>query len=105
MENCSTYHSNQITELGRQFGVYLLYLPPYLPHLNPIEQTFHLLKQWLRRWRDLAPTPEGMELADYKAAWIKRLEGAVTWALNDVNISNLFGRSQVPSIELIRARV
>ena len=83
----------------------MLYLPPYLPHLNPIEQTFHLLKQWLRRWRDLAPTPEGMELADYKAAWIKRLEGAVTWALNDVNISNLFGRSQVPSIEMIRARV
>ncbi|KAI4850121.1 hypothetical protein E4T44_02934 [Aureobasidium sp. EXF-8845] len=48
MDNCSTHHSEKITQLGEQFGVYLLYLPPYSPYLNPIEQTFHLLKQWLR---------------------------------------------------------
>ncbi|THZ34024.1 hypothetical protein D6C87_10619 [Aureobasidium pullulans] len=67
----------KITELCGQFGVQLLYLPPYLPHLNPIEQTFHLLKHWLRKHRDLAPrVDEFDELEAYKAAWIEHLEKA-----------------------------
>ncbi|THY67055.1 hypothetical protein D6C94_10737 [Aureobasidium pullulans] len=77
MDNCSTHHSDKITELCGQFGVQLLYLPPYLPHLNPIEQTFHLLKHWLRKHRDLAPrVDEFDELEAYKAAWIEHLEKA-----------------------------
>jgi transposase InsO family protein len=44
MDNCSTYHLQRITELCKEAGVRLLYLPPYSPYLNPIEQTFHLLK-------------------------------------------------------------
>ncbi|KIK34418.1 hypothetical protein CY34DRAFT_98043, partial [Suillus luteus UH-Slu-Lm8-n1] len=27
----------------------LIYLPPYLPDFNPIEQAFHSMKAWLRR--------------------------------------------------------
>jgi len=27
----------------------LIYLPPYSPDFNPIEQTFHSVKAWLRR--------------------------------------------------------
>ncbi|TIA28579.1 hypothetical protein D6C78_10679 [Aureobasidium pullulans] len=89
MDNCSTHHSDKvwsnfgensiITDLGRQFGIHLLYLPPYSPHLNPIELTFHLLKQWLRRWRDLAPKPEDLEPADYKKAWILHLKQASSY--------------------------
>ncbi|KAI5234950.1 hypothetical protein E4T42_09785 [Aureobasidium subglaciale] len=44
MDNCSTHHSKRIRDICEQAGVYLLYLPPYSPHLNPIEQSFHLLK-------------------------------------------------------------
>ena len=81
----------------------MLYLPPYSPHLNPIELTFHLLKQWLRRWRDLAPKPEDLDAEDYKKAWILHLEQAVTWALKEVDVRNLFVRSQVPSNLMITA--
>ncbi|KAI0055788.1 hypothetical protein BV25DRAFT_1815140 [Artomyces pyxidatus] len=30
----------------------LLYLPPYSPDLNPIEEAFSCLKAWIRRNRD-----------------------------------------------------
>ncbi|KAI4841374.1 hypothetical protein E4T44_07831 [Aureobasidium sp. EXF-8845] len=103
MDNCSTHHSNKITQLGERFGVHLLYLPPYSPHLNPIELTFHLLKQWLRRWRDLAPKPEDLEAEDYKKAWILHLEQAVAWVLKEVDVRNLFVCSQVPSNLMITA--
>lgn len=32
----------------------LLYLPPYSPDLNPIEEGFSAMKAWLRRSRDYA---------------------------------------------------
>ncbi|KAI4801361.1 hypothetical protein E4T44_11338, partial [Aureobasidium sp. EXF-8845] len=95
MDNCSTHHSDKITQLGEQFGVYLLYLPPYSPHLNPTGQTFHLLKQWLRRHRDLAPRVDEMDPQSYAEAWILHLERATHWALDNVSIRNLFIRSRV----------
>ncbi|KAI5237967.1 hypothetical protein E4T42_09104 [Aureobasidium subglaciale] len=89
----------EIIELCGQFGVQLLYLPPYSPHLNPIEHTFHLLKHWLRKHRDLAPRVDEFDEPEaYKAAWIEHLEKATAWALDDVSISNLFVRSRVSTI-------
>ena len=35
-------------------GIELLYLPPYSPDYNPIEQSFATLKQWMRRNQELA---------------------------------------------------
>ncbi|TFK19540.1 hypothetical protein FA15DRAFT_562640, partial [Coprinopsis marcescibilis] len=32
----------------------LVYLPPYSPDFNPIEQGFHSIKSWLRRHEGLA---------------------------------------------------
>jgi transposase len=29
-------------------GAKLIYLPPYSPDFNPIEQAFHSIKAWLR---------------------------------------------------------
>ncbi|KAI4853486.1 hypothetical protein E4T44_00807, partial [Aureobasidium sp. EXF-8845] len=96
MDNCSTHHSDK---LCGQFGVKLLYLQPYSPHLNPIEQTFRLLKHWLRKHRDVAPQINEFDKAEaYKAAWIEHLEKACGWTLDDVSISNLFVRSRVPAI-------
>ena len=34
---------------SRYTGAKLVYLPPYSPDFNPIEQSFHSLKAWLRR--------------------------------------------------------
>jgi hypothetical protein len=30
----------------------LIYLPPYSPHFNPIEEGFSATKAWIRRYRD-----------------------------------------------------
>jgi len=35
-------------------GVQLVFLPPYSPDLNPIEESFAELKAWIRKNRDLA---------------------------------------------------
>ena len=36
----------------------LIYLPPYSPDLNPIEQGFHSVKAWLQRNEAQAVSPE-----------------------------------------------
>ena len=37
MDNCSVHHVEEVTELLRQAGI-VLFLPPYIPDLNPIEE-------------------------------------------------------------------
>lgn len=37
----------------RQTGVRLLYLPPYSPDFNPIEEAFSKIKAWIRRNNDI----------------------------------------------------
>jgi hypothetical protein len=89
---------SQVTEMCEMARVYLLYLPPYSPHLNPIEQSFHLLKQWLRRWRDLAPKQSEFTVLgeEYKLAWKAHLEEASYAALEGVDIRGLFRQARIP---------
>lgn len=54
MDNHSTHHSEAIREMCIEYRVILLYLPPYSPDLNPIEQSFAQLKAWIKRNRALA---------------------------------------------------
>jgi transposase len=49
MDNASFHHTERITELCLNAGVKLLYLPPYSPDLNPIEEFFAELKAFVRR--------------------------------------------------------
>jgi transposase len=51
MDNASFHHSERITQMCLEAGAELLYLPPYSPDLNPIEEFFaelkaHIKKQW-----------------------------------------------------------
>ena len=54
MDNHSIHHSDELTEMCEAAGVHLLYLPPYSPDLNPIEQSFSQLKKWMRRNQRMA---------------------------------------------------
>jgi len=47
IDNCSTHWTEAVQEACDAAGILLLYLPPYLPDLNPIEPAFHYLKQWI----------------------------------------------------------
>jgi transposase len=52
MDNASWHHSEEIREICDNAGVKLLYLPPYSPDFNPIEEFFSVLKSFIRRyWR------------------------------------------------------
>ena len=40
MDNCSIYHVAEVKSMLEGAGILLLYLPPYGPDLNPIEEAF-----------------------------------------------------------------
>lgn len=49
MDNASIHRSGRVEQLCAAAGVKLLYLPPYSPDLNPIEEFFAELKAFIRR--------------------------------------------------------
>ena len=59
MDNASFHRSNRINEMCAAAGVKLLYLPPYSPDLNPIEEFFAGLKMFIKReWDVYEDDPE-----------------------------------------------
>ena len=49
MDNASFHHSARITHMCQDAGVILIYLPPYSPDFNPIEEFFAELKSFMRK--------------------------------------------------------
>jgi len=49
MDNASFHCSEQIEQICSNAGVKLVYLPPYSPDLNPIEEFFSELKAFIKR--------------------------------------------------------
>jgi transposase len=53
MDNASFHHSGRVGEMCAAAGVKLLYLPPYSPDFNPIEEFFSELKRFVKRhWQN-----------------------------------------------------
>ena len=70
----------------------LLFLPRYSPDFNPIELTFHLLKQWMKRFNDLCPS-YGTD--DYTTLFEAFLSLAVVEFGRTVDFEALFHRCHV----------
>lgn len=49
MDNARFHHATEIVQLVEQHGCQILYLPPYSPELNPIEQAWAPLKNRVRK--------------------------------------------------------
>lgn len=49
MDNLSSHKGERVRELIEERGCELLYLPPYSPDLNPIEEAFSKIKGLIRR--------------------------------------------------------
>lgn len=64
MDNVSFHHSEKIQQSCDDAGVVLLYLPPYSPDLNPIEEFFSKLKMYIRQVWD---KQEGFIRADFQS--------------------------------------
>jgi transposase len=56
LDNCSIHHSEKVRALVEDEAMCrLIFLPPYSPDLNPIEQAFFSIKSHLRRhWHDFS---------------------------------------------------
>lgn len=48
MDNASIHHSQEIFDIISSVGALLIYLPPYSPDLNPIEEAFSSVKAYLK---------------------------------------------------------
>ncbi|KAM5528783.1 hypothetical protein FOXYSP1_16627 [Fusarium oxysporum f. sp. phaseoli] len=64
MDNASFHHNDELEPMCADAGVELLYLPPYSPDFNPIEEYFAELKSFIKK-----PGPELSELfkKDFRA--------------------------------------
>lgn len=59
MDNASFHHSERVERMCTENGVRLVYLPPYSPDLNPIEEFFAELKAFIKRkWTIYKDEPE-----------------------------------------------
>ncbi len=52
MDNLGSHKADAIRQVIRSAGARLIYLPPYSPDLNPIEQAFSKLKHALRKAKE-----------------------------------------------------
>lgn len=58
LDNAPIHHAARIKQMCRDIGVKLVYLPPYSPDLNPIEEFFAELKAFLKRnWQKYEEYP------------------------------------------------
>lgn len=49
----TVHHVNEVREVLQQAGIIVLFLPPYSPNLNPLEEAFSYIKQYLRKHDEL----------------------------------------------------
>lgn len=49
LDNASFHKSQELEEIAKDVGCYLVFLPPYSPDLNPIEKVWANFKRNLRR--------------------------------------------------------
>jgi hypothetical protein len=63
-------------------GAQLVYLPPYLPDLNPIEQAFHSIKAWLCHHENEAVNVTIRPWLIHKAANSISVENVEGWISN-----------------------
>lgn len=59
MDNASFHRTERVKQMCLNAGVKLLYISPYSPDLNPIEEFFAELKQFIkRRWYEYEYNPD-----------------------------------------------
>jgi len=81
MDNFKSHTSSLVKERAKELGVYIVYLPPYSPDLNPIEFIWKSIKRvislsFVRVLEDLkciiSEKFEEFSSKTYAGGWIKR---------------------------------
>ena len=50
MDNLSVHKTKSVKDLFEKNGIEILYIPPYSPELNPIEESISKIKNGIRRY-------------------------------------------------------
>jgi hypothetical protein len=59
MDNASFHYTEQLKQMCCDASVKLMYLPPYSPNLNPVEELFAELKPFIQKsWNAFEEAPE-----------------------------------------------
>ena len=53
MDNCTIHRVPEVKSMFDDVGIPVLFLPPYSPDCNPIEEAFSYVKSYLRKHDDL----------------------------------------------------
>ena len=53
MDNCSVHHVSEVKQLLEEAGILVLFLPPYSPDKDPLEEAFSYVKYYLKRHDEL----------------------------------------------------
>jgi transposase len=77
LDNLAAHKVTGVRELVEARGAELIYLPPYSPDFNPIEQAWSKIKQHLRSAK--ARLLEALEQAAAEAIGLITTENAVAW--------------------------
>jgi len=48
MDNASFHRKDKLMEIAARYGSFVIFLPPYSPEFNPIENSWANFKRWLR---------------------------------------------------------
>ena len=90
MDNLSSHHVKGVREAIEGAGAECLYLPPYSPDFNPIEQAFSKLKGLLRQaaartveslWQAVAEALEALVLRNVPTTSEKQDMGQIEWKM------------------------
>ena len=70
LDNCSVHHISGAIDLLREAGILVVFLPPYSPDLNPVEELFSAVKYYLKEHDEILqamrnPTPLIKSAFDY----------------------------------------
>lgn len=83
LDNCAIHHDEELRRIVvEECNAKLVYLPPYSPDLNPIEQAFSSMKAWLRRHEAEAIRPEIRPWLIERAIESISSDDAVGWITN-----------------------
>ena len=69
MDNASIHHSARVKRMCQEAGVLLIYLPPYAPDFNPIEELYTWYKIKFRFRNDGIGTPLVAGIEAFRVSW------------------------------------
>jgi transposase len=62
LDNATVHHGGRLMEICDAANVLLIYLPPYLPDVNPIEKVFSVLKSKIKQHHLLTSTDDNPDI-------------------------------------------